>query len=632
MLEKIGFYFKGINWRHILLDLPLIALSLYLSIYLRVGPDEYYTYLETTHAYVIISVLCRLGVFLLLRVYNILWRFVSANDVFRLTQAVLLSSAIIITVSFLFSDQFGRMPRSVYFIDSMVVLFMLLGVRLARRLQYEIKHGQEVKGASDRAIIYGAGSNGRTLALRLNSDPHLNLRLVGFIDDSEAKVGLKINNVPVMGGLNDLDSILEKTEANTVFIAISRVDNSLLQKVVKICARHHIKPRLISEFSGGEGRFSFARKVELRDLLNRQPREMDLQKIEKLIRGKRVLITGAGGSIGAEVSRQIFQHNPSRLILLDHSEYNLFEIDKELRKTTNSLEQVAPVLLDIKDGAAIETTMKKYTPEVIIHAAAYKHVHLVEVNPYSAIINNILGTLNLLEASVFSSVESFVMISTDKAVNPAGVMGATKRVCELLVTAYAMKTGRNYCSVRFGNVLGSSGSLIPTLRQQIRKGGPVTVTHQDMTRYFMLIPEAVSLVLTAASLSRPGDINVLKMGEPVKILDIAKNLIALSGKTEDEIPIVFTGIRPGEKMYEELYIRGDELKTDHPDILTLPRGDAAIFNDSTSIRSMEKLVDELIAFAQDANERALYLLNELAKPQFSVENLDEVLAQHSSKH
>lgn len=623
MLKNIGIKINGINWRHLLVDLPIVSVSFYLSIYLRVGPDDYWDYFPAAHNYVLLALVCRFLVFLILQNYNVLWRFFSAFDVFRLTQAVFLSTVLIISVSFLFSDHFGRVPRSVYFIDAMVVMFMLLGARLGRRLQYEMKHGFVRTGNDAKAIIFGAGANGKTLAARFKMDPALNCKLVGFLDDDKNKVGLKINDVSVIGGIKDLERAIEKTGATRLYVAISRCPNTLLQEIVKICAKKHIKPRLISQFSDTDGRIEITRKPELKDLLNRPPRDLDLQKIEQLIRDKRILITGAGGSIGAELSRQVLGQGPKRLVLLDHSEYNLFEIDRELRQTTQSIAKIVPVLADLKDERAIHMTVKKYMPDVIIHAAAYKHVHLVEINPYSAILNNIQGTWNLLKASMHSSVESFVLISTDKAVNPGGIMGATKRVCELLVTTFAVRTGKAYSSVRFGNVLGSSGSLIPTLEKQVSQGGPVTVTHKDMTRFFMLIPEAVSLVLTAASLSKPGDINVLKMGNPVKILDIAKSVIALCGKTEDEVPIVFTGVRPGEKMYEELYIRGDELKTDHPDVVTLPNGDAHIFESESEINRMEKVVASMVECAERGDEKAVHLLNELAKPQFSFSKMDE---------
>jgi FlaA1/EpsC-like NDP-sugar epimerase len=308
------------------------------------------------------------------------------------------------------------------------------------------------------------------------------------------------------------------------------------------------------------------------------------------------LVTGAGGSIGSELSRQIARYAPAKLLLLDHSEFNLYEIDRELRPATQSFESVVPLLTDIKDPGALEAIFAKYKPQVVFHAAAYKHVHLVEANVHSAILNNVLGTRNA---------ERFVMISTDKAVNPVGAMGSTKRVCELLATQTGIRTGKPYSSVRFGNVLGSSGSLIPLISKQIEEGGPVTLTHPDMTRYFMLIPEAVALVLMSATLSQPGDINVLKMGEPIRIAELAKSLMALMGKSEEEIGIAYTGVRPGEKMYEELYLTGDELTTRHSDILTVPRTSGAG-------AELAAASDKLIQMARAQDPQALQALLKLA--------------------
>jgi FlaA1/EpsC-like NDP-sugar epimerase len=320
-----------------------------------------------------------------------------------------------------------------------------------------------------------------------------------------------------------------------------------------------------------------------------------------MMEGKTVLVTGAGGSIGAELSRQIARFSPAKLLLLDHSEFNLYEIDRELRPETQSFAQVVPLLLDIKDENSLRHVFEKYRPQVIFHAAAYKHVHLVEANAAAAVLNNVKGTENLLRQCEQFGSERFVMVSTDKAVNPVGAMGATKRICEIMTTLTGQRISRPYSSVRFGNVLGSSGSLVPLLTKQIQDGGPVTLTHPDMTRYFMLIPEAVSLVLMSATLSQPGDINVLKMGEPLRILDLAKSLMALMGKAEDEIDIAFTGVRPGEKMFEELYLTGDELTTRHSDILTVPRGELALVDVERLVKMAERndagLVSALVKVA-----------------------------------
>ena len=292
--------------------------------------------------------------------------------------------------------------------------------------------------------------------------------------------------------------------------------------------------------------------------------------------------------------------------MLDHSEYNLYEIDRELRPSADSNNRVVPLLADVKDNDALKSIFDQYKPEVVFHAAAYKHVHLVEANTPASILNNVLGTQNLIEQSQRLNVERFLLVSTDKAVNPIGAMGATKRVCEILTSVAGIKSKKQFSSVRFGNVLGSSGSLIPLLKEQILNCGPVTLTHPHMNRFFMLIPEAVSLVLMSSALSEPGDINVLRMGDPIKIVDIAKSLIALMGKTENEIPIVFTGIRPGEKMYEELYIKGDELETRHPDILTLPKG--ATFSHDSSVDYNQAIQDIILLAEQHLPEAKTQLL------------------------
>jgi FlaA1/EpsC-like NDP-sugar epimerase len=333
-----------------------------------------------------------------------------------------------------------------------------------------------------------------------------------------------------------------------------------------------------------------------------------------MIQGKRVLITGGGGSIGSELVRQVLSFQPSRLVVLDHSEYNLYAIDQELVNHELYSDVVVAALVDIKDREALRNIMKEYSPQIVIHAAAYKHVHLVETNPFTSVLNNIEGTKNLLDLSDEYKVENFVQISTDKAVNPAGIMGSTKRICEILVSLHGLKMKSKYSSVRFGNVLGSSGSLIPLLKKQIEDGRPLTITHKDMTRYFMLIEEAVALVLKAASIAEPGDINVLRMGEPVKIVDIAKSLITLMGKTESEVDIQFKGLRPGEKMFEELYISGKELNTEHPDILVLPKGDA--LPEGYDFESMEVQIKQMISDAKKSDMESIYLLRSIVNSNY----------------
>lgn len=608
---------KGLSTLHLVLDSIIICLSLYMSLYLRVGQGGWEQFFPNANLILPLVLLVRLSCLIAFGCYRIMWRYITAVDVVRIGKALALSAVIVVAATFFFEDYLARLPRTVYIIDALLASVGLLGIRITRRTMFEGSvNRQNLEG--QRTLVYGCGHNGRLLAQRFKADPALSLSLVGFIDDDLKKQGLVIHGVPVLGVRKDLARIIESHQITQLIISIPNIDGEVLREVVMVSRPFNIRPRVTTSLVSPDPNHpvQIYREIQLTDLLNRSSREIDLQPVREMIKGKRVLVTGAGGSIGSEIARQIFSHEPSKLILLDHSEFNLYSIDKELRISTHDHEKVVPLLLDLKEETALTSAVKQYSPEVVFHAAAYKHVHLVESNPYSSILNNVYGTQTLLDACEAVKVETFVLISTDKAVNPAGVMGATKRVCELLTTAKAIKTGKRYCSVRFGNVLGSSGSLIPLLQKQISEGGPVTVTHPDMTRFFMLIPEAVSLVLKAATIARPGDINVLKMGEPVKILDVAKSLIALYGKTEKEIPIMFTGLRPGEKMFEELYIRGDELKTEHPDILTLPNGDSAMNSNPEELRTTLNTITTMITSAKTGDKEALFKLNELVKSKY----------------
>lgn len=552
--------------------------------------------------------------------YSVMWRYISTSDAVQLAKATALSTVGAYGIGFYFANLGFEIPITVYVVDAVASLSLLLASRLTRRLLYENQANKQSRSGK-RTLVYGAGQNGRLLVQRFRSDANLDTNVVGFIDDDEKKSDLMINAVAVLGGRKDLPSVIEKFKITQVVVAIPDLSGSVLRELVIATRPFNIKPRIIPPAGDrSRGSVQIYREIELPDLLNRSPIQVDLSPVVDMVKGRVVLITGAGGSIGSEIARQITAHEPSRLLLLDSSEFNLYEIDKELRLSTYDVQRVVPLLVDLKDEASLRKVMFEYRPDVVMHAAAYKHVHLVEANPLSSILNNIAGTQNLLELCEEVKTEVFLMISTDKAVNPAGVMGSTKRVCELLVTAMGLATGRRYSSVRFGNVLGSSGSLIPLLTKQIQDGGPVTITHPDMMRFFMLIPEAVSLVLKSATMARPGDINVLRMGESVRILDIARSLIALMGRNENEVPIVYTGLRPGEKMFEELYLTGNELQTEHPDILTLPKGDtpsadgkAALSDEAAQLLTTVRLILEA---ARAGSPRAVQLMNELVKSNY----------------
>lgn len=565
---------RRLNPRHVFTDIFLILASLYLSLFLRLGTDEFHEFFHVLNKHAALYLVIRLGTFVTLGVYDIIWRYFSTRDAMRLGRAVLLSSVLIVASSYIVD--IGRLPRAVFFIDSALVLLLLGGIRFFRRWLYEQGSIDQLRRSGSPALIFGAGSNGRTLANRFSTDGSLGLNLIGFVDDDPQKMNRRIAGVRVLGNREDLGDLIAHFGVREVIIAVARPSGKVLREVVQTCRAHNVLPRIISG-SQSERRndYNLTREVGLSDLLNRPRKNMSNQDLKSLLRGKRVLVTGAGGSIGSELARQVHSFGPEQLLILDHSELNLYEIDRELRLSSQDRGAVIPLLMDIKDRKSLRQVFTRFRPEIVFHAAAYKHVHLVEFNAHSAILNNVIGTRNLLDLSREGGVDTFLMISTDKAVNPGGIMGATKRFCELMVTEVGELEDRRYCSVRFGNVLGSSGSLIPLLKKQIAGNEPLTITHERMTRYFMLIPEAVSLVLKAATIARHGDITLLKMGEPVRIVDIARSLRAMMGKTDDECPIVFTGLRPGEKIHEELYTCGNEIETSDPDILVVPRGDNA---------------------------------------------------------
>lgn len=604
---------RRFSLKHMAVDALLILASLYISLWLRLGTSRIEEHLDALNQLAAGFVGIRLVTFLALGVYQSIWRYISTFDATRLAKAVLLSTPLNITLAYLAAD-FAFMPRSFFVIDAFVCTALLMGIRLARRQVFE-RQMRPSKGSVSlgKLIIYGAGQNGRLLAQRMLSDPARDRDLLGFIDDDPQKRDKQIQGLPILGNHAEMESVLASSGATDLVVAITHPPAELMREIVVLGRKLNVRVQRIAHFDAPKilsRNEALYRQVELKDLLNRPSAEVDIPSLKSLIGGKTVLVTGAGGSIGSELSRQIARFGPAKLLLLDHAEFNLYEIDRELRPKTQDFGPVAPVLADIKDERLLENIFTQYRPQVVFHAAAYKHVHLVEANVASAILNNVQGTWNLLNLCERFNVERFVMISTDKAVNPVGAMGATKRVCELLTSLVGFRTQRAYSSVRFGNVLGSSGSLIPVLREQIEHGGPVQLTHPDMTRYFMLIPEAVSLVLMSGTMSQPGDINVLKMGDPIRILDLAKSMIALMGKSEEEIGIAFTGVRPGEKMYEELYLTGDELTTRHPDILTVPRGDLGL--ERVQETQLFKNVEKLIAMAEKGDPETLAFLLKLA--------------------
>lgn len=425
------------------------------------------------------------------------------------------------------------------------------------RLSWRVTRHRLIKAntSQESALIVGAGAAGTMLVRQLLKNPESELQPIAFVDDDLAKQKLDIYGVPVVGTTEDIPAIVEKNNIKHIVLAIPSLGKNDVQKIYQECIKTNAKTKImpmIEDIITGKVSVNQFRDVQVEDLLGRDPVELDINSISKKIKGRTILVTGAGGSIGSEICRQVCKFGPKKLLLLGHGENSIYAIDMELRNKYGQKFKIIPVIADIQDRERIMQVMQDHCPDVVYHAAAHKHVPLMEYNPKEAVKNNVIGTKNVAESADAAGVKTFVLVSSDKAVNPTNVMGSTKRIAEMIIQNLDKHSETKFVAVRFGNVLGSRGSVIPLFKKQIRAGGPVTVTHPDMTRYFMTIPEASRLVMQAGALAYGGEIFVLDMGEPVKIVDLAKNLIKLSGYTEEEITIKYAGIRPGEKMYEEL--------------------------------------------------------------------------------
>ena len=493
--------------------------------------------------------------------YHRAWEYASVNELMIIVEAVTCSiiATMIIVPIFTGHPPFFRL----YLITWMMHLILIGGSRISWRIGREFVVGKQKK--KKPTLIVGAGRGGSLLIRQMLRSPDMGLEPVLAVDDDPQKRNLTLNGgVKVQGTIEDIPSLVEKYGIKRIIIAIPTLSSVRLKEITDLCNSTGVEifkmPNIESVLSG-ELEVNQLKRVEVEDLLGRDPVELDMAMISKELTHKTILVTGAGGSIGSEICRQVCKFEPERIILLGHGENSIYLINQELTKLYKDRIDIIPVIADVQDGERIQNIVDKYHPYAIYHAAAHKHVPLMEYNPTEAFKNNVLGTRNVATVAKKAGVRKFVMISTDKAVNPPNVMGASKRMAEMVVQSLNDENSNtDFVAVRFGNVLGSRGSVIPLFKKQIAAGGPVTVTHPDMTRYFMTIPEASRLVLQAGALAQGGEVFVLDMGEPVKIVDLARNLIRLSGKTEDEVKIEFSGIRPGEKLYEEL-LNEDEI---HP--------------------------------------------------------------------
>ncbi|MFC3884659.1 polysaccharide biosynthesis protein [Bacillus songklensis] len=484
--------------------------------------------------------------------YKKAWQYASIGELWAIFKSVTISIAATGIVQLaVFQDIYFR----TLFITWLLHILLIGGSRFSWRIFRDTYFKKQQETQRKRTLIIGAGAAGTMIARQLKQNVESDMQPVAFVDDDVKKHKLEVMGIPVVGGKEVIQAAVKELNVEHIVIAIPSLKAKELEEIYHECAKTKVKTQTIPKIEDimlGKVSFNQFRDVQVEDLLGRDPVKLDEEGISETITGKTVLITGAGGSIGSEICRQICRFTPKTLILLGHGENSIYSIELELRAQYNEEIEILTEIADIQDRPKIFTIMEKYRPHVVYHAAAHKHVPLMERNPEEAVKNNIFGTKNVSEAADTFGVGTFVLISSDKAVNPTNVMGATKRFAEMLIQQLAKHSKTKFVAVRFGNVLGSRGSVIPIFKQQIQKGGPVTVTHPDMTRYFMTIPEASRLVIQAGVLARGGEIFVLDMGEPVKIVDLAKNLIKLSGYTVEEIGIKFSGIRPGEKMYEEL--------------------------------------------------------------------------------
>ena len=506
------------------------------------------------------------GVYLYFGLYRGIWRFSSMQDLTRIINGTLLGTILAVVV-LSFATRLNAIPRSVFPIHTILLIIFLGGPRFLYRILKE-NRGWGITGTS--VLVVGAGEAGEMLVRDLRRDKNKEYRVIAFVDDNKALQGMDIHGVPVVGGCKDIPQVAERLKADLIVISVPSATPRQIRQIVAYCEQSgrtfRTLPKVVHLVSG-RSLIQELREVKVEDLLGRDQVKLDIPRIQAELTGKVILVSGGGGSIGSELCHQVAQFDPSQLVVIENSEYSLYRIENQLKKSNPNLE-FHSLLADVTDAAAVESVVRRFQPNVIFHAAAYKHVPLLEPQIREAIRNNVLGTQVIAQAAIEHQVESFILISTDKAVNPSSIMGSSKRIAEIFCENQTSQHTR-FITVRFGNVLDSAGSVVPLFRKQIEAGGPVTVTHPDIERYFMTIPEAARLILQAGALGKGGEIFVLDMGEPVKIRYLAEQMILLAGKVPDEdVEITYTGLRPGEKMYEELFHEQESLsKTSHEKIL-----------------------------------------------------------------
>lgn len=570
----------------IITDVILINLAFVIALLLRfdfnVDSQEFGRYLIIYQNWAFFITVIKIAVNVFMGLYNSLWEYASIDEVFRVSIAAAFNFAAIILLMYYMQQM---LPRSAYLIVFILDVLFLGGARIFYRILRRLRSSENGKALAERmnlrnfiaptekysrVLVIGAGQAGAAIIRELRDNPRFGKQVIGVIDDDPTKIGTRIMGKKVLGNRDSIPRIVRKRDINEIIIAIPSASRKEIQAIASICEKTGCKTSILPGYIDLiDGKVSIAklREINVEDLLGREPVTLDIEGVSRYIKGKVVLVTGGGGSIGSELCRQLADLIPEKLVGMDIYENNLYELSIEIQSTHPELKFV-PVIASIRYRESLSRVFEEYRPDVVFHAAAHKHVPLMESNPQEALLNNIVGTKNVIDLSDEWGVEKFILISTDKAVNPTNVMGATKRVAEMLMQDKSHKSRTSYSAVRFGNVLGSNGSVVPLFQKQIEQGGPVTVTHPEVTRYFMTIPEAVQLVIQTGAMAAGGEIFVLDMGEPVKIKDLAESLIQLSGYTPyTDIDIVYTGLRPGEKLYEELLMEEEGLKeTSHGSI------------------------------------------------------------------
>ncbi|MCI9447167.1 MAG: polysaccharide biosynthesis protein [Lachnospiraceae bacterium] len=595
LLRKIGL---------VIYDMFAVILSSILALVLRFEGkyDEIpRKYINMSLQYIIVVIAVTILVFCLLRLYGSLWSYAGATELINILIGSIISAGVQMGIIVLMDM---RMPRSYYVFYAMCLFALVVFSRFSYRAFRTIVKRQKDMQTRTNVLMVGAGGAGNLLVREITNSSHVNKRVVCIVDDSRAKQGSYLHGVKIMGTREDIPSLVKKYHVDEIMLAIPSAPAREIKEILDICKETGCELKRLPgmyQLVNGEVSVSTLKEVDVNDLLGREPVKVDLSSILDYVSGKTILVTGGGGSIGSEICRQVAEHNPKRLVIVDIYENSAYDIQNELKNRYPQLE-LSVLIASVRNTKRIDLIFEKYRPDIVYHAAAHKHVPLMEDSPNEAVKNNVLGTWKVVQAADRWKTKRFVMISTDKAVNPTNIMGATKRICEMIVQTYNNRSQTEFVSVRFGNVLGSNGSVIPLFKKQIAQGGPVTVTHRDIIRYFMTIPEAVSLVLQAGVYARGGEIFVLDMGDPVRIADLARNLILLSGhKPDEDIPIVYTGLRPGEKLYEEMLMKEEGLRDTENKLIHI--GMPIKMDEERFLMQLENLASYVVEEPGDIRER-----------------------------